>query len=700
MPKSNSKAKRLKTPPAGSVVTPPVTPSAPPTATIIPAAPLLPIPIPPPARANLAHTCVAALLVILSVGLYTSTIDFPWVFDDYSYLLDNPIFRQTTSYAFLSHFTEFANRPFQIGVDPDLATNYILRPFAYATFHLNHSFDGFNPRWYRVINIAIHALNSLLIFALLTTLLRPLLNAGKIDRLSWHFIPATTSLIFAAHPLAIESVTYIIQRFTSLAVTFSILSLWLHVLSLSAKSTKATWLLRSASVIALLLAMQTKECAFTIPILALLIDQFFLGSSFRSALKHSLPLLLCAPLIPILVILITIAQNHGSFSLGSAFNIVNSRDTPLDHWHYIVTQLTVIVRYLQLMAWPSQLNIDPEWPVYQSLWQKPVFLSLAFLTSLLAAVPLLLRRYRDQVHAILIGIGILWFFITISVSSGLVPLPDMMAEHRTYLPSIGIFILVAALIDLWRTKIQNRPLAHFAPLLLTTLAVVALALATTARNHVWRTNESLWKDAVAKSPGKYRTWGNLGTAYSELGKESAAIDCYRQAVKIQPHFQNGLLNLSNSCLRLNQHQEALTAIKDLIEINPNSTQSPVVAVPLGLGLMGMGHHNEAAMTFRQLLETDPNCVPAHKALGLIYEHMGIHQRALEHFQIAYRLDPSDPILVPKIQSTQNALSQSHPPIRLGRSAPSTLKLPLDLPASSHATLKIPPSTTLQSPSQP
>jgi hypothetical protein len=650
MSKSKFKAKRIK---ESSMS--PVLPTVPSDSQLTPT---LAIHLSPSHKSGTIHAWVIVLLITASTGLYLWTIDFPMVFDDYSYLINNPIFRDTTSFSYPTNFTEFVNRPAKFGLDPDYAINFVLRPVAYATFYLNQWFDEFNPRWYRAINIGIHAANALLLYGILISILRPFKDTGKLDRSSWHFIPAISALIFAVHPLAIESVTYIIQRFTSLVTLFSLLSLWLHFLSLTAKTKRGIWLLRSGSVFALLLAMQTKECSVTIPFLAILVDWLVLRNSLRNAAWRSLPLLLCTPLIPVLVLLITTAQNGGSLDFGVAFNVVNSRDQPLDHWHYIVTQITVVAHYLRLMFWPTGLNIDPEWPVYQSLWQKPVLLSLVALSTLIAATWHLFRRHQGDVRIALAFVGALWYFITISISSGLVPLPDMMAEHRSYLPSIGIFVMAAVFIDIWRTYRHQADVSRFPKpaVIAVAVAVFGLASATTLRNHVWRSNESLWEDAVAKSPGKYRTWGNLGTAYSENGKETKAVNCYRQAIKIEPEYIPGLLNLSNSCLRLNQPKEALDATNQLLNLKPDAATNPPVAMGLGLGLMGVGRLNEAAFTFRKIIESNPGNAQAYKALGMVYGQLGLLQQALEQYQIAYRLEPSDRFLPSMIAAVQSALA--------------------------------------------
>jgi Tfp pilus assembly protein PilF len=609
----------------------------------------------PPAR-NRIHALVIAVVMTLSAGLYAWTVDFPMVFDDHTYLMDNPFFKDASGFRHLtSNITEFARRPAQMGLDPDLATNFILRPVAYASFYLNYALDDFHPRWFRVLNILIHAANSILVYALLNVLLRRFVTDGSLQRSSRLFIAATSALLFAAHPLAIESVTYIVQRFTSLVVLFSLLALWLYFISLSAKSRLGAWSLRAGAVLALLLAMQTKECSFTVPFMAVLLDWLVRGTRLRLAVFRALPLLLCAPVIPLLVIFTAAAQNGGTFDLPAAINIVNSRDAPLNHWHYIVTQLTVVAHYLRLLFWPVGLNLDPEWPQYESLWQGPVLTALGALTGLIATAWWMSRRFRGDVRFALGFAFTLWFFITVSVSSGLVPLPDLMAEHRSYMPSIGIFVLAACLLDWLRKARIHSAVARMLVPAVVVICVGALSWKTCLRNEVWRTHESLWENTVAKSPGKYRTWGNLGAAYSFSGKEEEAVKCYREALKVEPRFQNGLLNLSNSLLKLNRPQESLENTLKLIQMDQSAASKPPVAYTLGLGLAGVGRLDEAAEIFKQLAIAVPNDPQPHKALGFIYRHKRQPQRALDHYHQAAKLQTPDAYLLSAIKDTEAVL---------------------------------------------
>ena len=133
------------------------------------------------------------------------------VFDDISYLQQNPLFLDSQSFSFPFHYQEFLQKPGKLGFDPELAMNFVLCPVTYATLHLNYLFDGFNPRWYRLFNVTIHALNACLIYAVLQMLL--IMAKSSMNITSKRRVSAIAATLFAVHPLAIESVTYIVQRF-------------------------------------------------------------------------------------------------------------------------------------------------------------------------------------------------------------------------------------------------------------------------------------------------------------------------------------------------------------------------------------------------------------------------------------------------------------------------------------------------------
>ncbi|MBX7209002.1 MAG: tetratricopeptide repeat protein [Verrucomicrobiaceae bacterium] len=607
----------------------------------------------------MSRLIVPALIVLLCTALYAWTADFPMLFDDHLYIEGNPFLKEAGTFARLAHLADFVALPARLGVDPDLATNFILRPVAYATFRLNYIFDGLNPRWYRVANIIIHALNSALVWLLLRKLLARGAHARQLPAGTIVFVPAAASLLFAAHPLATESVTYIIQRFTSLSTLFFLLALGLYFASLESCDRRARWMRRLGAMAAVAAGMMTKECVFTAPLVAVVLDALTGGVRPRAAIGRAWPLLIFLPVVPLMVVLAAMAQHPADSVLASAVNIVNAGDDAVPHWYYLVTQITVVAAYLHRVLWPAGLNADPAWSLHHSLAEPPVLLALAELTGVLVTSWWAWRRWRDDLRAASAFAFTLWFFITVSVSSGLVPLPDLMADHRSYLPSIGIFVVMACALDAVRTH-GPRAARRLAPAA-AFLCVTAHACITCARNSVWRSGESLWSDSVRKSPHNHRAWGSLGAHLADAGRDQEAVGCYREALRIKPDDHTSMFNLSNSLLRLNQPREALDTMHRLIDGDRAAADSPPVTYTLGIAYAGVGDVGRALPVLKQAVETAPDNPMPHIMLGRIYLSTNQPGRALEHFRIASTLCTPDENLLASIKAAEAAaaLTPSH-----------------------------------------
>lgn len=613
----------------------------------------------PPPSASRLHSpwLVLTWLGLICGTLYGWTLGFPMVFDDITYLKMNPLFR-AESFGYPAWFVEFATWPQRNGLDPDLAVNFITRPVAYATFYLNHLWQGFAPEGYRFWNILIHLSNGWLIFYLLRLLMQRLLTTAEVSIQTARFMPLAVATLFTVHPLAVESVTYIVQRFTSLAAMFGLLALCLHVASLENVSRQRVRWLRSGAAVVMLLAMLTKECSIVVPLLAVMLDALVLRSPWRLAVKRALPLLACLPLIPLLVLMTSAALTGGGLDLTAGLNIVNNRDEPLPHGHYLLTQITVVAHYLRLMLWPTGLNLDPSWPIHEHFFTLPVLGGTALHLMILGVSAYRVWRHPQDARARFLGFGVLWFYLGISISSGLVPLPDMVAEHRTYLPSVGFYLGLISLLDLARQKLVERSQRWLDPnslKLIWTACLIVLGTATCLRNEVWRSGVSLWRDTVLKSPDKYRPWSNLGAELSDLGEEVQAAECFKKSVEIEPAFHTGVLNLSNSLLRLKRPQESLSAMQKLVESNGPAAQDPAVVYTMGLCLTSVGRHQEAAAQLEKLLSKPVRNPNIHRVLGLIYTKLQDLHRAREHYQQALKLKPEDPKLQALVQKLDLSL---------------------------------------------
>lgn len=572
------------------------------------------------------------------------TGSFPFQFDDIVYLQNNLLLRDAHGLGYLTSFREFLNRPVQLGLDPDLAVNMAMRPVAYATFYMNYLANGFHPEWYRAVNIILHIANAWMVYALAW-----LLIGSRESRL---FIATSAAMLFAVHPLAVESVTYVVQRFTSLCTLFYLLALWLHLRAGSMEPRRLRWLMRSGSVIVTLLGMLTKECMFTAPFMAVFLDRFVLGTPLRLALRRAWPLLLCLPVIPALLLACSWAQNNGELSLTKAVHLMNSKDLPYATADYALTQITVVVEYLRRLGWPSGLNVDPEWPLYRTLWAPPVLVAAGIILLLLAGAGAGYARYRNDDRFVCIFAFTVWYFATIIISSGIAPLPDLMAEHRSYLPSVGFFVVVACLMDLLRERLQTvRSTRVIMPALVACMAV-ALFITTWQRNEVWRTSISLWEDATAKSPGKVRAWGNLASAYAVAARQEDALRCCDRALELEPRYENGACLRAGILNGLNRCREAFETMQRLIHANQQAVKSADVQYNVGLALTGLNNAERGEKILLEVVERMPTHWRSHVALGLLKFQRGDVSGALKHWETANAIAPGNPPLESLLKQAQ------------------------------------------------
>lgn len=563
-----------------------------------------------------ARVAVVAVLAAIGFALYESTLPFPFAFDDIPYLVENPLWKDVRSFLFPADFSAFANRATALGLDRDLSTNFILRPVAYFSFHLNFLAGGLSPLGFRAVNVLIHSANAALLFALIFRLLPPargvVPTAGSTPFIAW-----TATLFFLVHPLQTESTTYIVQRFTSLGTFFFLGSVLLYVLTQQANVAGQARRWRRWSLATLLLGMLTKEFLVLAPLTMLMLDWLMLGTVWRVAVKRAWPWLLCLPLVPVLVLAIGAAQSPGGLSLAAVWEVAcptgggshAATDYPL---HYALTQPGVILAYLRLLVLPVGLNLDPDWPLVTSPLTWSFAGPLVGLLGLAGVAGWWVRRCRGNARQTLACCGVLWFFLTLGVDSTVIPLPDLMAEHRSYLPSAGLAIAIACLADLARTRHGIGSTARWLVPSGVAAALLCLAAATVARNQVWRSPAALWKDTTAKSPNKVRPWMNLGTAYYERERWSSAADCYRRAIRLAPDNSHAWIYLANTENAAGWHEHAVATAQEHLRRDPSVVE---LHLARAMAYERLGQPNEALAALRECLDHKPNSRRARLGIG-------------------------------------------------------------------------------------
>lgn len=519
-------------------------------------------------RANLAGATFVhlILLVIACIVTYSNSLLVPFTFDDYAYLIDNPLI---TDFAIFSDNSLIDSYKINI----DLKYNFILRPVTYFTFSLNHLVNGFDPKGFHVVNILIHTANALLLYLLVRQLLVPAardMNHG-FPASSITFVSFFSAMIFAVHPLQTQAVTYIIQRFTSLATLFYLLTivLYLSFRSTPRKSARVAFYL--SALLAAICAMKAKEIAFTLPLVLVMVELFYFKGEWGRRLLGLAPFLLTMVIIPATVLKLSAQSGTiGHSTLEKGMNLVNF--SSVSAYDYAITQLRVMVTYLRLLFLPIGQNLDYDYPLYHSILEYPVLLSLMVIV---AATGVGIRFFRNSlrgdcdcpIHRRTVSFGIFWFFVAMAVESSVIPLDDMIFEHRVYLPSVGMILASVAALDMFRLKMAaGKGAAGRLAVLMPVLAVIGLSTATVLRNDVWK---NIWPDVAKKSPAKARAFVNHGDYLVRTGRSGEAIAWLKQAIERDPDNIDAHLNLGVASCDMGLFAEALAALNFVVAKKPD-----------------------------------------------------------------------------------------------------------------------------------
>jgi tetratricopeptide (TPR) repeat protein len=565
------------------------------------------------ARNPLVHLSLIALAACLA---YANSFSVPFVFDDDTHIKYNLLIQDVRFLA-----------------DPSLAkgiglNHYYflrLRYVSLLSFALDYRLHGLNPSGYHLTNLIIHLINASLVYGLIKiSFTTPLLSQSVLQRYG-SLIAFFTALLFAVHPIQTQAVTYIAQRQMSLATLFYLLSLYLYVkwrlaslagAQAGARDLKS--LLVGLYVLSLgvaVLGMKTKEICVTLPVAIGLYEFLFFQGKVLKRMMFIIPYLVTTFIIPLsLMTLVDLRQ-----PLGEILTSVSHKSfifTPVSSGDYLLTQFTVLVTYLRLLVLPINQNLDYDYPIYHSFLAPTVFLSFALLAAILALAVYLLYAYREREPGVrLVAFGIFFFFLALAVESSIMPMIDVINEHRLYLAAAGFFAALTTGIFLGVSRWEGRwpALPGLAILLLLVLAG-GYGVATHRRNQVWQSELHLWEDVVKKSPGKARAYIQLGYAYAHQGQYNRAIPFYQQAIALNPGFAPYYSDLSIAYLNVGDTEKAMQMAQKALQVNPKSAYA---YNNLGVLYLRQGEMERAAAMFNFALRINPGDANAHANLQLI-----------------------------------------------------------------------------------
>lgn len=549
------------------------------------------------------------LMVLLSVGLvvavglvYFQVVDFDFSgFDDDDYVTKNPriqsgLTARGVAWAFTSTY----------------ASNW--HPLTWMSHMLDWQLFEADPAGHHATSVLLHAANAVLLLLLLTRL------TGR----AWP--SAFAAALFALHPLHVESVAWIAERKDVLSTLFCLLTMLAYV-----RYAEKPGVGRYGAVVALYaLGLMAKPMLVTLPVLLLLLDFWRLpspqpsisgrGNSSPSTLdpqpsasgpRHPSPVIRhLAGKLPLFALagascVMTFIAQKGGGSVGTleTYSIgVRAANAAV-----------VYVAYLLKTAWPSGLMaFYPHAEAGLPLWQVAGSVLLLVALTVCAIIAARTRPW--------IAVGWFWYVVTLVPVVGLVQVGMQgMADRYTYVPLIGIFIIVAWAGAELVSGLKMNSHARVAMLAVPALAVlVALSISAHSQTKHWRDDMTLWKRAIAVAPDNYVALFNLGCDYYFAGDIELAIRYYRRALRANPKYGRPHYNLAIALEDLGQPEEAMREYRAAIRWNPKDAPAHS---NLGLMLATQGRFKEAERHYRAAIKADPSFEAARENMRRLREFL-------------------------------------------------------------------------------
>jgi tetratricopeptide (TPR) repeat protein len=536
------------------------------------------------------------VLLIVTFAAYQSVWHAGFIWDDDDHLTANPA--MTAPHGLRMIWSSLA------------VSRYY--PLTLTTFWVQRRFWGLNPMPYHLVNIALHAINGILVFLVLRRLR---------VRAAW-----LAAMLWVLHPVNVESAAWI----TELKNTQSGALFFLAVLCFLRFETTATNGWYALALLCGLAAMLSKPSTVVLPLAMLLCLWWERGGWSRSDrgwrradLRRIAPFFILA-------------------SGMSAWTVIEQRGHILRagtaEWKLSMPERLVIAGkavwfYAAKLFWPVPLAfVYPRWAVDAEALSS--WMPLAGLV--VVAIVLWVWRRQVWARAGLFGFG---FFV-----AALLPVLgffdvyyfrySFVADHFQYLASVGLIAVVAsgAAMVCDRAGRLGRQIGAVAA------AVVLLLLAalTWRQGHIYCDVETLWRDTLTKNPQCWMAHNNLGATLASLGRVPEAMGQYEQALRINPDSATAHNDLGSALTGQGRLPEAIAHYEQALRLKPNY---PEAHNNLGAALMREGRLQEAISHYEQALRLRPAYPEAHYYLANALIRLGKVQEAIGHYEETLRLQP-------------------------------------------------------------
>ncbi|MBT0653837.1 tetratricopeptide repeat protein [Geomobilimonas luticola] len=481
-------------------------------------------------------------LALILIAAVTTAVYWPALrngfidFDDDVYVTANLMVQQGLSLkGFLWSLTTFH------------AANW--HPLTWLSHMLNVELSGMNPAGHHATSLFIHAVNSMLLCALLYRL------TGFVGR------SLVVALLFAIHPLHVESVAWVAERKDVLSTLFWFLTMGAYVWYTGKPGLK-----RYLPVAVLFaLGLMAKQMLVTLPVILLLMDYWPLarltprrgergGTDLRFLLAEKIPLVVMAAAAS-LMILRAHASAKALFRVDGESLLLHGGNAFLSY-----------VKYIRNMFWPVDLALF--YPFEPSAVTAPRVAGAVVLLALLTGLAVVQGRKRPY-----LVFGWFWYLITLLPVIGFIRVGGQaMADRYTYIPLVGLFIILAwgggELAGRWRNGLP-------AVTVVSVIVVAILSVLTVKQIRYWQSSYDLYAHALAVVERNWLAHNNMGVLLSQHNRNDEAILHFQESVRLNPTGIEGIRNLGNSYQMAGRYAEAIEAYRLAVRLHPDDVEGHV-----------------------------------------------------------------------------------------------------------------------------
>lgn len=538
--------------------------------------------------------CLALLILIAAVYMQVASHDF-LLYDDPNYVTSN------------SH------------VRAGLALDNII--WAFSSFHdnnwfpltwISHMLDvqlfGVAAGWHHLVNVALHAANSLLLFLLLTRLTNHIWRS------------AIVAALFALHPIHVESVAWVAERKDVLSTFFLLLTLHAYRRYTSQPGAGRYILI----LLLFALGLMAKPMLVSLPLIMLLLDYWPLGR-FAASDGASPPHSRCRSLLIEKIPFALLAVGSGAITVMAQKEGISSLQA-VPFMTRLANAAVAYAAYIGKTLLPLELSVFYPLPLNPVMW-KPMAATL-----LLAAVTLAVWHWRKRLPYLIVGW--LWYLVTLVPVIGLVQIGmQALADRYTYVPIIGLFIMTVWLgADIAASGKLRMKLATW----VTVIVIIAYAGMAWRQVSYWKDNGTLFAHALDLDKRNFIAWHVLGIIAVQQGDYPDALAKFANAIDSAPWFSPSYLSAGNALMDIDRTEEALGYFETALKIRPNAAAH----YNLGSALHRLGNLDDAVQHYRLALGMNPGNSDYLNNLGIALAEQGDIAAAISLFEQVLKIDPA------------------------------------------------------------